>query len=115
MIGISLGPPEMLGKYCLIRNQATLRVVWLFVLYLTLVVPDELTPQNSVPWAEKLQDFYRAVEGIRLHWTCWLLIGGLTFGIRDLGCLGRNSGAPVLGSLFTEGNKERQEWAAGDL
>jgi hypothetical protein len=27
MIGISLGPPEMLGKYCLIRNQATLRVV----------------------------------------------------------------------------------------
>jgi hypothetical protein len=43
MVGISLGPPEMLWKYCLMRNQATLREVGELGLYLTPAVPDELT------------------------------------------------------------------------
>jgi hypothetical protein len=34
-------------------------------------------------------------------------------GAREWGCLGRSSGGPVSGSLFIEGDKERQEWAAG--
>jgi hypothetical protein len=42
---------------------------------------------------------------------CLLLIGGLTLGVRDQGGSGGNSRGPVSGSLFTEGDKERQEWA----
>jgi hypothetical protein len=69
------------------------------------------THNSGHPRAVKLQDFYRAVQGIRLRWTCWLLIGGLTLGVRDQDSLGRSSGGPVLGSLLTEGDKERQAWA----
>jgi hypothetical protein len=36
-------------------------------------------------------------------------------GVRDLGCLGRSSGGPVLESLLTDGDKERREWAARGL
>jgi hypothetical protein len=42
-VGILLGPPEMLWKYCQMRNQVTLREVGELRLYLMLVVPDELT------------------------------------------------------------------------
>jgi hypothetical protein len=40
-VGVSLWPPEM-WKYCLMRNQVTLREGELRF-YLTPVVPDELT------------------------------------------------------------------------
>jgi hypothetical protein len=42
MVGILLGPPEMLRKYCQIRNEATLGEVGELRFYLMLVVPDEL-------------------------------------------------------------------------
>jgi hypothetical protein len=38
---------------------------------------------------------------------CWLLIGGLTLGARDQGCLGGSREGSVSGTLFTEGDKER--------
>jgi hypothetical protein len=42
---------------------------------------------------------------------CWLLIAGLTLGIIDQDCLGESSEGPVSGSLFTDGDKEKKEWA----
>jgi hypothetical protein len=42
MVGISLGLPEMLWKYCLMRNQVTLIEVGELRLYFIPVVPDEL-------------------------------------------------------------------------
>jgi hypothetical protein len=47
--------------------------------------------QNSNPRTVKLQYSYRAVQGIRLWWVCWLLIGGLALGVADRDCLGRSS------------------------
>jgi hypothetical protein len=46
MVGISLGPPEMLWKYYLMRNQVTLKEIEEFRLYLMPVVPDELILKN---------------------------------------------------------------------
>jgi hypothetical protein len=46
---------------------------------------------------------------------CWLLIGGVTLGARDQGCLGGSSGGTCVGKSVYRRNKERQEWAAGDL
>jgi hypothetical protein len=43
VVEVSLGLPEMLRKYCLMRSQATLREVGDLRFYLMLVVPDELT------------------------------------------------------------------------
>jgi hypothetical protein len=108
MAGILLGPLEMLWKYIPMRPSNTPRSRRTRTLF------DGGGPtwaQNSGLWAVKLQDSYREVQGIRLQWTWWLLIGVLTLG--DLGCLGGSSGGPVLGSLFTEGDKERPEWTAG--
>jgi hypothetical protein len=41
---------------------------------------------------------------------CWLLIGELTLGARDQGCLGGSSKGPLSGSLFTEVDKGRNVW-----
>jgi hypothetical protein len=40
---------------------------------------------------------------------CWLLIGRLILEVRDGSYLGGSSGGPVSGSLFTEGDEEKQE------
>jgi hypothetical protein len=43
MVSISLGPPEMLRKYCQTRNQETFREVGELRFYFIQAVPDELT------------------------------------------------------------------------
>jgi hypothetical protein len=54
MVGILLGPPEMLWKYCQRRNQVTLREVEElgFLFYFTPVVSDDLVLKILGPCSE---------------------------------------------------------------
>jgi hypothetical protein len=67
MVGKSLGPPEILQKYCQRRKKATLRKVGELRLYLKPVVPDELIFKILGPSAVKSKDSYKAVQEIRLQ------------------------------------------------
>jgi hypothetical protein len=100
---------SLLLKYCPSKPSDTQRSRRTWTLF-DAGSPRWAHTQNSGSRAGKLLGSYRAVQGIGLQWMCWLLIGGLTLGVRYLGCLGGSSGRPVSGSLFTEGEKERQEW-----
>jgi hypothetical protein len=93
-------------------------------------VSDELT-LKILPRAVKLQDSYRAVQGIRLRVNVLVAHRWVTLGVRDWGlfrweqqetCVqmsvyrrgqrkaGMDSRGFIEGNVFIEGDKKRQEW-----
>jgi hypothetical protein len=82
MVGVSLGNPEMLWKYCQTRNQVTLREVGelRFLFYFMPAVPDELVLKKKKKKVLKKKK------------------------------VGIGSKGFIAGSLFAKEDKERWEW-----
>jgi hypothetical protein len=112
MVGISLGPPKMLWKYCHMRNQGTLREVENSHFYFTPPVPDELTLRILGP-KQRIHRMFKGQCRASGYKKCVKINRWASAGLETWGCLDKSSRGDLLWKVYLQ--KETKEGGNGQL